>query len=243
MNWQHCKRLIAFELKHTPLYYFALNILIAALFGWFYAQVLPENLLEDKPTMVVDFLFVLAITVNAYLLRPYSFYIREVKSKFYVAPIQILLRQMPITKKTIIVSRFMTTFMFSTIASIIFLSVFFFFLPTDQANTLFPNVISFSLVWILLALAGSGAVAASEPGDYMTKRIIVLWWVVILYVLIVGLLMIRFITGRFLMEWIVIGAAEMPVLFPVLVLLFSMIVVRLWAMYMKYYLNKTAYHV
>ncbi|WP_416150448.1 hypothetical protein ACM26V_05600 [Salipaludibacillus sp. HK11] len=243
MNWSHCKKLILFEMRHTPVYYYLMNMVIAIIVGWLLSNVLPDFLVEEKTAMIVDFLFIIGLSVNIYLLRPYSFFIRKIKSQFYVAPIQILIRQMPISQLTNIVSRFISSCILGLFSSMIFLSSFYFFMSANEIELLFPNYFSFSLIWILLVVGNAGLVAASEPGDHMTNLYMSIWWIVLLIVGIGTLLIVRFTTGNFVFEWVVIGAREMPILLPVMIIPVAGLCNLLWVNYMKKYLDKTDYHI
>lgn len=215
----------------------------ALIFGWLFAEVLPGFLLEEPTTMIVDFLLVIGIGANIYLFRYYSFSIKEVKSNFYVAPVQILLRQIPFSIKTVIISRFLTICMLSFTSSLIFLVSFYFFLSGGEIATLFPNYLSFSAVWILMVLGNAGFIVAAEPGATMTKLYIFIFNAIVLICLLGALLLIRFSTDQFLLEWILIGVSEAPILLPLMILPVSMLMLFLWSLYMKKYMLKTDYHV
>ncbi|UTR12179.1 hypothetical protein MM300_07780 [Evansella sp. LMS18] len=243
MDWTHCKKLIGFELKNTPFYFYLLHIFMALVYGWLFAILLPGSMLENQTTMVVDFFLLIGLTVNIYLTRPHSFFVREVKSSLYAAPIQILLRQMPVSRKTIIVSRMLMSILLSFFFSVLFTGSFYYFLEGGDLAALFPNFAWFAAAWVILVIASSGSIAAAEPGDYITKPTLYLWSIMTFGGFFLLSLLVRFISGKFLMEWIVTGAAQAPVLLISVLLLFTAGSIYFWVLYMKRYLTKTDYHV
>jgi hypothetical protein len=243
MDWIHCKRLIGFEWKNTPFHFYLLHIFMALVYGWLFAVLLPGSLLENQTTMVTDFFLFIGLLVNIYITRPYSFFIREVSSNFFAAPIQLLLRQMPVSRKTIMVSRMMMSGLLSFFFSVLFMGSFYFFLSAEDLAILFPNFAAFAVAWVILTLAGSGVIAAAEPGDYFTKPALYLWNIVIFGGIFLLSLIVRFASGKFLMEWIVTGAALAPLLLIGVLLLLAAGMIIIWAWYMKRYLTKTDYHI
>ncbi|WP_059104194.1 hypothetical protein [Shouchella shacheensis] len=244
MNWGQCRELLFYELKHTPVYFYIGNVLMAGMMGWVFAQILLPLMIErEQTTIIVDSLLVVGISVNAYLFRPYSYFLREIKSGFYVAPLQVLLRQMPIDAQTIIISRLVMTLILSFGTCCIFLMTLYFSLPKDHLASVFPNYLFFSLVWLLLTLSLAGGIAAAEPGASMTKSYITIWWGMVFVGFVGGSLLLKFFTGLFIFEWLLESVAEWPVLSLLVVFLLTVLILLAWAKYMRRYMKSTDYHV
>lgn len=244
MNWTQCRQMIRFELKQTPFHYYVANMLTAALFGLLFATIIQADMLQTESTvMSVDILFIASVGASVYMWRPSMFVIKEVKSNFYVAQLQILLRHMPVSLQTIIVSRMLTGVMYSLGWSVVFLTAFFSVMPAGEFPGSFSNYVSFSLVWTFIILSLAGVNPAAEPGAKMGKSYLAMWWTVAAGVFFSLFLLTRFITGKFVFEWLVAGTVHMPVVLPLLALFFTAGMTWYWIRYMSRYLRSTDYHV
>jgi hypothetical protein len=243
VNWKQCRQLIVYEWTNTPFYFYLLNGALAILAGYFGAQVMPEMLQAENKVMGLDIVFIFGLIINAYLYRPKAFTLKEVKNNLHVAPIQLMLRQMAIKPETIMTSRMIANSIMILGWSIIFLITFHRLLPQQTLTEMFPHFISFSSVWVLLVLVLAGMIPAAEPGDVM-KPVEIFFWLIVI-VLFGGILVlgVRFMTGSFLFEWVLLGIKTMPTLFPFLLLPLPMIATWAWCYYMKRYMKRTNYDV
>lgn len=244
MNWEVSKKLLMFEFRNTPIKIYLYNIILGVIYGWVFAILFPIIMIEvNQPSVIVDIVFLLGIAANIYLFREQPFFLRELKSNFFAAPFQVLLRKMPISYQTIIASRFMATIIWNTAVSIVFLVTLYISLSGEQQQILFPHYGSFSVVWILLVIGFSGGIAAAEPGAYMTKRYINIWLLVVIVLFLSGATTIRLITGKYTVEWFLAGLAHSPILFPIAIMPVTAVMVWYFVRYMKRYMMKTNYHV
>ncbi|UTR13236.1 hypothetical protein MM221_11295 [Salipaludibacillus sp. LMS25] len=243
VNWKQCGQLMVFEWTNTPYYLYLLNGALAILAGYFGAQVIPEMLQAENKVMGLDVVFIFGLIINAYLYRPKVFTLNEVKNNLHVAPIQLMLRQMAIKPETIMTSRMLANSIMILGWSIIFLISFHRLLPTQTLTEMFPHFLSFSCVWVLLVLVLAGMIPAAEPGDVM-KPVEIFFWLIVI-TLIGGMLVlgVRFMTGSFLFEWVLLGVKTMPLLLPILLLPLLVVANLFWSYYMKRYLRRTNYDV
>ncbi|WP_041808230.1 hypothetical protein [Evansella cellulosilytica] len=239
MNWNHCTQLIKFELRNTPFYKYLLNIGVAIIFGWLFADILSNYFTESRSTPVIDMLLIIGISANSYMFRGYPFFLREVNNNLYIAPIQIHLRQLPFSEKTLIVSRLLSGFIFSIMSSISFIVILHIFLTTHHL----AQIVSFSICWLMLVLSSSSFVTAAEPGSAMTKFYATFWTFFIVFLFFGASTLIQRITGHYFFEWYLIGTKEAPLLLTIIILVLSLLLFRLSLYYMNKYLSETDYHI
>ncbi|UOE96140.1 hypothetical protein [Alkalihalobacillus sp. LMS39] len=238
MNIVQIKALITFELKCIPPFLYAMNIFIQVAMAILYSELLAGRLqVEAKP--LVDILLLSALTINIFLLRPYSFTVQDVKSNFYVAPIQLLFRTMSFSKEAIIISRITTALILNFFSTVIFLSTFFIILPPHTI----PNSVSFFLVWLFVVLGLSGINPSGETGGKFSKPFMIFTVIAMFSLFFLLITIVRLTTEKRVFEWLLTGVTNYPILLPCIMFLLAVLLLYSFVLSMKKQLNAVDYSV
>ncbi|WP_181186207.1 hypothetical protein [Alkalicoccus urumqiensis] len=233
-----------YEWRWTKLHHYLLLLLYAAGLAYFAVLVLPMRMGEPQPlTVMNDFIFIVLLSLGVYAPRGYAFFVREVKSQLYAAPLFLQWRPLPVPENVQIVSRMLMSAWWMVMMQLCFLVLLYLF--SWMTGVLLPeNPLWFAVHWMIACSVFAGMAPASEPGDKMSMLKIVLFCFGVFAGLIILSLAVFFISGgRFIWEWFLAASSSQPLLLTILLLSASTCSNFGWVQYMRHYMKKTNYTV
>mgnify|MGYP001770233515 CR=1 FL=1 len=238
--WKEALWLAKFELKKIKLG-FAITALLAVFFSMFFCTVIPENLIRNRSTVMLDMIFLIVFGIGTTWLKPKDFNHQKVNRDFWVPPFIITLRQLPIKLEAFIKSRFIIFFTFA-IPYYILISILTYCLSPELRETLdVGTYAAFMIIWISIGIHIGASFPASDVGVRMSTTAMVIYLFVLLFGLIAILTLFNLFYGNGFVSWTMSMAKKQPILSSIAAILFAYVGLFYSQKYMSRRIKKTDY--
>ncbi|CAM3867516.1 hypothetical protein [Alkalicoccus chagannorensis] len=176
-TWNQARWLAGFELSIAKGYY-ALLAVLATFYGFFLA-ITVESYFQE-PTFLLDFflfIFLLSIIV---VVKPKNIQYQKIHDGLYASPYVMMLRQLPISKSVLVMSRFLTFMLAVLLGTSVMLVLAYVVSPALREVLPLSQFVVLLLVWLCINLSVGGLFAASDAGDSIKRFTLLKSWLIIL---------------------------------------------------------------
>lgn len=238
-SWKQAFSLAKFELKEcafSPLILF-LNLIIFT-----YILVSFSSDFDTKfVSIFYDFVFLVVFLSASSWIQPKVFRLQRTDDDLWIAPSVLMLMRLPIPANIIYKSRLIIYFSYSFPFHLLFLTGLYAF-STNIRELITPGTyIVFSIIWLTFSIYIGSIVPATEVGDRMSKRKIIIFSSFIYGGLIAAFTFFHFFSDYGLVQWTIILAQNKPTLSILISILLAIIGFNYWQYYALKQIKKVNY--
>ncbi|MFO1446511.1 hypothetical protein KDN24_25565 [Bacillus sp. Bva_UNVM-123] len=232
--WKQALWLSRFEVR-ASLKSFLILFIIAIFYGLFFSISFAEF-----DFFVNDLFFIFIFWSMSNVVRPKVFTLQKISDGVWAAPFVVMLNQLPIQKNVLIISRFITYFIFSIPFHLLMLIFIYTFSADLREIVSAGSFIAFSIIWICYGVASGSMFPASEIGDKAPKNNLVLSALGILfYGGVLGIIIvINIFSSRSIVSWSIYAVNERPFVSSFLSCVIAILVVGYYTRYMRKKMDK-----
>lgn len=237
-EWKQGFRLAIFELtNHKRNFLWALLFYI--LFSYFFINIL--NIYLENGNVVFDVLFLMLFTFAPVWLEPKETRVQKISGDLWASPMLVMYRQLPISKGVLIKSRFIIYFFYSFPYQLLFLIALYIFSADLQANLSPLSYIAFLAIWLSFGIYGGYIMPMSDVGDVADSKKMWFYGIAVYGGVIVLLFIYHFTFQYGIVHWAIILAQKWPLLSIIFSILLAILGFKHWEYYMKKTMNKMDY--
>ncbi len=238
MIWE----LAMYEFKNTPVSKYVWTLIVTLGAAYFGSELLDVIVpVTTKLPVLVDFLFLIILSLPISMIRYKPFTMQNVKGQLYVSSFFLLLKQTPISENVIRKSRFLITGLYTVVFNSLLFIVGYMLSESLQEILSVSQMIFLGICWLAISYIWGGLLAAAEPGGTYSQLSLVIWSIIFLFVFIGSLTLFNLLVGTPIVTW----SIDMAQTHPFLLLLISVgiIVVStfIWNLEYKRYAKKVDY--
>lgn len=185
--------------------------LLIAFFAAIYLFVIMLMSIERVNTFLIDLFMILLVWVPM-LMRGKAYTAQKLENGLYASRFVILLSQFPISKKVIIKSRFILTFLFNVCLNALLLSILYFSVEAFNRQLLGIAVIIFILIWLCVGYQTGAMIPASEIGKTYTPFKLIFFSIYLYGSLAIIIFIFHVFLKMSIVEWTIYLANEQQVI-------------------------------
>lgn len=233
--WRDAWWLVRFEAKHSWKHYlFAVPFVLILAFV-IIRPILPEYF--ENATMGIDFFFGFGFVLMSQFFRPKQFRSQKMSGIHYAVPFLITISQQPVSKRTIILYRFLMYFLLSGGINLLLLICLY---PFFQSYMDATGYLAFAIIWLSFGVY----IGCANPATEVTNNLV--WSIVIglfggffLFVLYIRAFYSWYESG--LVNWTIDLAQHHPLASISISIILAGIAIFAWIKVMRYKLDKAEF--
>ena len=240
-SWKQALWLAKFELNGSKKGIIT-TVLTFIVFFLFIVYTFEKNKDAELLSMTYDIFFGIVFWFSVAWSKPKEFQYQKLARDFWGSPYFIMLKQLPIPEEILIRSRFLQYYVISIPIHLLFLIMF--FLSSASIRTLLSpgEYIAFSLIWLSSGIGIGSIFPASDSGDNVSPKKLVMYFVVTFTVFIGGFSLLYLLSGEGLVYWTIIAADRWPLLSAIISIFVAGLCLNYWPRYMKRNIERIDYY-
>ncbi len=199
--------LARFDFRHVVRHILAL-LMMAVLYAYFFSDLMEGYLGKIQP--VFDLFFLMYIFFMPSWTRSKESQIQKIDGDLYAAPTFLLFNQLPIKRKVIILSRFISLYIPVIVGTVVALVLTYIWSDAFKDALSIGGIVVLTIFWTGIALASCSAYATMETGERITKMRMVtsFIWLILIGGALFLLMKDVFKTG--ILKWSVFFTSDHP---------------------------------
>ncbi|UKS66447.1 hypothetical protein [Rossellomorea marisflavi] len=194
-----------YVLKHIPIV-----LLMAALYAYFFAELMEGYLVKAKPAF--DLFFFLYIFFMPAWSRTKDSLAQKINGDLYAAPVFLLLNQLPIKKTVIITSRLLCLYIPITIGTAAVMVMTYYWSEDLKGVLTFGEMLVLTSFWTGIALSFCSASVTMEMGERISKKRIITSFIWLLAGAAALFYLMKYVLQTGILKWSIYFSADYPVL-------------------------------
>lgn len=237
-SWKQALQLVRFEMNYSKKYYF-LQLLFIIFALYLIIPMMTEH--NEGSFLLTDILFFVIIASFSQLMIPKPFKAQSISNYIWASHFIISLNQLAISKKTVIIYRYLS-FMFITLTfSSLFLLLLYFFSPFLQEQMSVTTYIVFAIFWLCFSLYVGGLQPMLDTGYNFILSIIITLLLITPVIIITTLYLFYFLYPNGFLQWTIMISSKWPLLTIIGSIALAFVSCRLYMKQMEKRMNKMDY--